>query len=397
MDDELYGQMLYGTLPPDTQDFQSVLRGIGRTLANQGRAAGQSVIEGGQRAEALQSQAFPDPTRPLQLQNPQALSQLTDMIMNGPMGMAQMGITAYHGSPYLFRMLDPARRGSGEGAQAYGSGAGYTAEARPVAEEYARNISRNKFIEEGRKKGQSAAYTTEASQLQQMVGDMPIQDYYTKLELQANRLPANQAKDAYAKLDIVERLGFGSNIPEIRQYAKEVEYPKSIQDWIEKELVPKYKPAGYLYKGDIPDEILPKFLDWDKPLKEQSKEVQALAKQYDLALDDLGGDLVAKVGKTPEGSAIMESAGLRGIKYFDANSRNAKYGSQNFVPFRAEDFKIQEINDMPIEQWYSKGLLDRPLTKVEQAYESWKANPNNDSLFQEYMKLRRLRDSGASE
>jgi hypothetical protein len=52
---------------------------------------------------------------------------------------------------------------------------------------------------------------------------------------------------------------------------------------------------------------------------------------------------------------------------------------------------------MPIEQWYSKGLLDRPLTKVEQAYESWKANPNNDSLFQEYMKLRRLRDSGASE
>lgn len=388
MDDELYGQMLYGTLPPDTQDFQAVLRGIGRTLADKGRAAGQSVIESGQRADALQSQAFPDPTRPLQLQNPQALAQLTDMIMNGPMSMAQMGITAYHGSPYLFRMLDPTKRGSGEGAQVYGSGAGYTAEARPVAEEYAQNISRNKFIEESKKQGQSAAYATEVSQLQQMVGDIPIQDYYTKLQLQANKLPIKQAEDAYAKLDIVERLGLGSNIPEIRQYAKEAEYPKSIQNWIEKELVPKYKPAGYLYKGDIPDEILPRFLDWDKPIKEQSKDVQSLAKQYGLALDDLGGDLVSTIGKTPEGSAIMESAGIRGIKYFDANSRNAKYGSQNFIPFRAEDFKIQEINDIPIEQYYQKGLLSKPMSPKEQAKAAWDANPDNKELFQAYRKLR---------
>lgn len=379
MDDELYGQMLYGTLPPDTQDFQSVLRGIGRTLANQGRAAGQSVIEGGQRAEALQSQAFPDPTRPLQLQNPQALSQLTDMIMNGPMGLAQMGITAYHGSPYLFRMLDPSKRGTGEGAQAYGSGAGYTAEARPVAEDYAQTLSQSKLSKEGEKK---------FGELRQMIGNQPIEDYYSKLDRQAGRLRGPQADEAYAKLDIVERLGLGSNIPDIRQYAKESEYPKSIQDWIEKELVPKYKPAGYLYKGDIPDEILPKFLDWDKPLKEQSKEVQALAKQYKLSLDDLGGDLVSTIGKSPEGSAIMESAGLRGIKYFDANSRNAKYGSQNFIPFRAEDFKIQEINDMPIEQWYSKGLLEMPMSAKDQAKAAWEANPDNKELYEIYRKLR---------
>jgi hypothetical protein len=96
MNDDLYGQMMYGTLPQDTQDFRAVLRGIGRTLAEKGRAAGQSVIESGQMAEALQSQAFPDPNRPTQLQNPQALAQLTDMIMNGPMGFAQAGIFKAH-------------------------------------------------------------------------------------------------------------------------------------------------------------------------------------------------------------------------------------------------------------------------------------------------------------
>jgi hypothetical protein len=40
-------------------------------------------------------------------------------------------ITTYHGSPSLFREFDPARVGTGEGAQAYGVGSGYTAEARP--------------------------------------------------------------------------------------------------------------------------------------------------------------------------------------------------------------------------------------------------------------------------
>lgn len=344
MDEELYGQMLYGTLPPDTQDFQSVLRGIGRTLAEKGRAAGQSVIEGGQRAEALQSQAFPDPTRPLQLQNPQALAQLTDMIMNGPMGMAQMGITAYHGSPYLFRMLDPAKRGTGEGAQQYGSGAGYTAAVRDVAESYSPR-------------------------------DYKYEDYLQKLYKQAEQ------KQDYGSMEVLESAMMHNRPAQLRE-----QYGNAAESIIKK--IEQVQPKSYLYKGDIPDDILPKFLDWDKPLKEQSKEVQSLAKQYGLALDDLGGDLVSTIGKTPEGSAIMESAGIRGIKYFDANSRNAKYGSQNFIPFRAEDFKIQEINDIPIEQYFQRGLLDRPMSAKDEAKAAWEANPENRELYDIYRKLR---------
>lgn len=83
--------MFYPTLPEDTQDFPAVLRGIQRTLADRARLTAQSIIESGQRAEQLQREAFPDPTRPTQLQNSEALAKLTEMIMGGPMGFASAG------------------------------------------------------------------------------------------------------------------------------------------------------------------------------------------------------------------------------------------------------------------------------------------------------------------
>ena len=86
-----YDGMFYPTLPEDAQDFPAVLRGIQRTLADRARLTAQSIIESGQRADQLQREAFPDPTRPTQLQNPEALAKLTDMIMGGPMGFASAG------------------------------------------------------------------------------------------------------------------------------------------------------------------------------------------------------------------------------------------------------------------------------------------------------------------
>ena len=86
-----YDGMFYPTLPEDAQDFPAVLRGIQRTLADRARLTAQSIIESGQRAEQLQREAFPDPTRPTQLQNPEALAKLTEMIMGGPMGFASAG------------------------------------------------------------------------------------------------------------------------------------------------------------------------------------------------------------------------------------------------------------------------------------------------------------------
>jgi len=200
------------------------------------------------------------------------------------MGFAPAGITAYHGSPYLFQKLDPGMRGQGQGAQDYGIGAGYVAEARPVAESY-----------------------------RQMAGE-----------------------------------------------------------------------SGYLYKGDIPDESLPYFIDLDKKLSQQTPEVQsrikAVWKDLDLMpvwkkdragnmkmvdINDLKGNEIYEQITNHFGisdgaeyaSGALQEVGLRGIKYLDHESRKAKKGTSNFIPFSPEDYKIQEINDIPLEDYITKGLL----------------------------------------
>ena len=114
---------------------------------------------------------------------------------------------------------------------------------------------------------------------------------------------------------------------------------------------------SYLYKGDIPDEIIPKFLDYDAPLKNQSPEVQALAKSLGMDLEDLGGDLLGKVGKNVKGTLQMQDAGIKGIRYLDQGSRGQGKGTSNFIPFSPDDFKIQEINDEPLEAWLKSGRL----------------------------------------
>jgi hypothetical protein len=382
MDEELYGQMMYGTLPQDTQDFRAVLRGIGQTLANQGSAATNPLtvpqfgaiskmlgLAQGQAQTAIEqtpqklteSRAMLEQYDPKQPIDPRLLDQFMNLAGFGP-----AGITAWHGSNKLFSMLDKTLRGTGEGAQVYGTGAGYTGGKRPVGEFYRDKLGSN----------------------EERIGNVPIAEYYDQLNRQAAKVGVKQAEDIYAKMDLVERLSLGNTIPQVRDYAKESGYNKNILNWVDKELVPKFSPAGYLYKGDIPDELLPKFLDWDSPISKQSKEVQELAKKYGIGMDDLGGDLVSKVGKGPEGSEIMESAGIKGIKYLDDNSSTAQYGATNYIPFSAKDYKIEEINDIPLEQYFQRGLLDRPMSAKEQARAAWEANPEDKQLLEAYRKLR---------
>lgn len=87
-----YGDMFYGTLPEDTQDFRQVLAGIGRTIRDRAVAAGQRIGQSGSEAIALQNQIFGDPNRPLRVTDENALRRYTDMIMGGPMGFAPAGI-----------------------------------------------------------------------------------------------------------------------------------------------------------------------------------------------------------------------------------------------------------------------------------------------------------------
>lgn len=352
-------------------------------------------------AQALQNQAFADPQNPLRITNPQALNQLTQMITSGPLGFAPAGITAFHGSPYLFRQFDRAKIGSGEGAQVYGVGAGYTAEARPVAETYREQISKNMFE----------------------TGDKNIFDP-SKLEHLNVRVRALRG-DLEGAIKKAEEV-ISSKSPSVDLAARDLSVLRSLQE------LGGIKPTeGYLYKGDIPDEILPKFLDWDKPLSEQSKQVKdALARlphrskewtfkdtiesieaapylKNEPGMNPTGQEIYNMLGQSSmvgnmaqgqkEATDTLEKLGIRGIRYADEGSRG-KYKAQttykgepysdvltfydkkqlddfvkekeaegfgvktfpqtsNFIPFRAEDYKIQEINDTPIEDYIAKGLL----------------------------------------
>ena len=280
-----------------------------------------------------------------------------------------MGATAYHGTPHTIRgKFDISKVGTGEGAQAYGHGM-YFAEAPDVAKSYMTVGGKGEFVRIGDK------VVPTASQEGQLLSDV------TKLGRKAA----------------------------INKYPDQADYIKTINpDNIQFE-------GGNLYKVDIPDEYIPKMLNWDKPLSQQPKSVQdALAKldpdlyskkglDYDsselgqsiyyrlrnlakdkinqeinvekqtllnkynaksfqeskMSLEDnarfhalLNQEKLAIAPSEKQVSEMLNSVGVKGIRYLDEGSRKTG-GTSNFVVFDPTDVKILEKNSQKVE-----GLLD---------------------------------------
>ena len=136
------------------------------------------------------------------------------------------------------------------------------------------------------------------------------------------------------------------------------------------EVASAYKGSGSLYKTDLPDQHIPRMIDWDKPLSSQSAEVkQALGKinnplvQEALARDWTGHKLVttlqqalsrqepipgmpAGVTRTTSGPEetrqLLLKAGIPGVKYLDAGSRGSGTGTRNYAVFDDSLVKILE-------------------------------------------------------
>ena len=121
---------------------------------------------------------------------------------------------------------------------------------------------------------------------------------------------------------------------------------------------------GNLYKVDIPDEYIPKMLDWDKPLSSQNKEIQPAINQALDKIKKLGGEVDKKNmtgrdlyfgyqqyrGNNPDfASEGLKDMGIYGVRYLDEGSRGTGQGTRNFVVFDPTDIKILERNN--------KGLL----------------------------------------
>jgi hypothetical protein len=262
----------------------------------------------------------------------------------GPAGASQL--TTWHGSPYPFKNFDPAKIGTGEGRQAYSQGY-YSAEARPVAEGYQRDISRKKIVQEFRKELPDDASFEEA------------------LEAAENMSPP--AANLIRALSADDWLGFdypsqaiSAALRDLNNFEPSDALRKAVQD-----------AQGYMYKIDIPDEAVAKMLDWDKPLGQQSQTIQDIGKGLGLSMDDLGGDLIAAAGaKTRAGAERLRQAGIPGVRYLDAQSRGGKkLETQNFVVFPGNEdlMRILERNDQPIEGLAKGGPVNTSTAKGQLA------------------------------
>lgn len=270
--------------------------------------------------------------------------------------MASQGLlqplTAYHGTPHTIRgKFDISKVGTGEGAQAFGHGM-YFAENPSVAKEYANKLGQ-----------QSPGYEINGTRITPEKGS--IEDMAVIL---ANNAIGPNAKNPleYAKNRALEL---------VRQNPKMAEVAKKIEQWQSEGV--NLKTGGNLYKVDIPDAYIPNMLDWDKPLNQQPKAVQdALAKfdpdtyspkGMDYEPTELGQGIYMRIANSPqaknfpEASALLNSLGIKGVRYLDAGSRPT-----NVIDKRLDD--LYQKHDGDIEKAaddFMRTIHDSPKKKAE--------------------------------
>ena len=267
--------------------------------------------------------------------------------------------TAWHGSPYLFNKFDPAKIGAGEGNQVYGAGAGYVAQARPVAEGYRKRLSSI---------GDPYTYEYAGEQILDPMlyaGKMPTDPTSHAVRLAYHQGPATARSVAKEGLK-ASKAGepYAMEMGGADYYQKMLDVAKGIKKSDIK------AQQGFLYKGDVPDEIIPKMLDWDVEVPDELRQnlSQKAMEQWGSGVTGTSGEkLYKEIAKNFEwagsqnpmvdASNWLQQQGVTGIKYFDAGSRSKSAGTQNLIPFDPEHFKIEEINDLPLSAWEAKGVF----------------------------------------
>jgi hypothetical protein len=225
-----------------------------------------------------------------------------------------IGMTTWHGSPHIFQKFDLSKLGTGEGAQAYGSGM-YVAQNPTVAKEYKEKLSS----------------TGSAKNLASKFGGVD------------EGIAEAQRRIAHYK-DLIAS-GGGGAMDRAKSFLQISE--KNLNDLTAmKQGLPEN--TGSLYKVDLPDTHIRRMLDWDAPIKEQPVVVRNLAKSLGIDMNDLGGDLLAKVGKDEAGRKVMQDAGIRGVKYLDEKSRFSPHEVSIAVkgkPYASNQFLTKEQAD----------------------------------------------------
>jgi hypothetical protein len=279
-------------------------------------------------ARSATARYFPTPEEVAQQR---AMEQSGNMAMNTPymdkmFNLAQFAApTVYHGTAHLFQPtaknllgeFNPTKIGTGEGNQMYAYGH-YLGGAKETGQKYQKDISSDYF-------------STPSGEL-----FSPRNLQHLNVKVLANR---NQIDEAIAK---AKEISSGTS-PSAGLAKQDLQL---LQQMKQKGGLQPHQ--GYLYTVDLPDSSVRRMLDYDKELKDQPKRIRNLATKYGVDLNDIGFDLIQKIGNNAKGSEIMRNAGIPGVKYLDEGSRGN---------FKAQTtYKGQPYGD--VISFKTKGQLD---------------------------------------
>ena len=289
-------------------------------------------------------------------------------------GGAIMGISTFHGSPKGgIKKLSNEFVGSGEGAQAYGWGS-YTAEGKGTGEWYRDKLTPNKDVK----------VTFDGKEIDFPQIDIGLKKMFGR-------------PDNFSKEDVIYAL------EDAAKEAKRFNRPNDEKQL--KYIIEKYKNAkdvkqesGSTYQV----ELLPhqdEYLQWDKPLSEQSEKVRKalnhvvaelnsndsfVKRKIDKGIDVDGSGIYAATSKRlssdKAASEYLESLGIKGIKYLDGTSRGKGEGNYNYVTFNPEaESIITHENDVRIpnavEEAYAKVRDPESKALLEQKYPELRTTP----------------------
>ncbi len=216
-----------------------------------------------------------------------------------------LGQMVFHGTPHKFAKYDLSKIGTGEGAQAYGHGI-YFAESPGVADSYQKALSgllpsgwSDKYPESAR------------GYIRGVVGDI-ASGSLTAEKAAKHVQNANANMRAYPADKLAAELAEGAGMTK-----------------------------GTLYQQDLPDSVLPRMLQWDKPLSEQPESVRKAPSIAKLIAEDAayreryphspigerhGSNVITTI---PEDK--LRAEGILGLSYLDAGSRAGGKGTMNHV------------------------------------------------------------------
>jgi hypothetical protein len=190
-------------------------------------------------------------------QTPEAEQAYQTMMMAA--GMAPIGMTAWHGSPHKFDKFSLDKIGTGEGAQAYGHGL-YLAESPEVGKEYARVLTKNAFFDG------KPIYEIDPNTIGRR--DTILSGVSNVGSDARGAIPGRYTPQGMDS-------SYDGPIAAMKALIESGKVPKNATKWLDESgniKVSSVEPQ--LYKTDIPDEAVARFLDWDKPLSQQAPEVQ---------------------------------------------------------------------------------------------------------------------------